>query len=72
MSVKACNLRERYDRGKSSRKRNMQITTETILFITIWSLTGIGLFFGTRVKIRKRRIAKEAALKEKRYEPGTL
>jgi len=43
----------------------MQTTTETILFITIWLLTGIGLFFGTRAKIRKRRIAKEAALKEK-------
>jgi hypothetical protein len=43
----------------------MLTTTETILFITIWSLTGIGLFFGTRAKIRKRRIAKETALKGK-------
>ena len=43
----------------------MLTTTETILFITIWSLTGIGLFFGTRAKIRKRRTAKETALKGK-------
>jgi hypothetical protein len=43
----------------------MLTTSETILFITIWSLTGIRLFFGTQSKTRKRRIAKEAALKGK-------
>jgi hypothetical protein len=43
----------------------MLTTSETILFITIWLLTGIRLFFGTRSKTRKRRIAKEAALKGK-------
>ncbi len=36
----------------------MQTTSETILFITVWILTGIGLFFGTRAKLRKRKIAK--------------
>lgn len=33
----------------------MLTTTEFILFITVWSLTGIGLFFGFRGKLRKRR-----------------
>ena len=28
----------------------MLTTSETILFITIWLLTDIGLFFGTRSK----------------------
>ena len=36
----------------------MQTTSETILFITVWTLTGIGLFFGTRAKLRKRKDAK--------------
>ncbi|MDH3997994.1 MAG: hypothetical protein OET90_04055 [Desulfuromonadales bacterium] len=39
----------------------MLTTTETILLITVWTLTGVGLFFGTRAKIRKRRLAKEEA-----------
>jgi len=43
----------------------MLTTSETILFITIWLLTDSRLFFGTRAKIRKHRIAKETALKGK-------
>ncbi len=39
----------------------MQTTSETILLITIWGLTAIGMFFGTRAKIRKRRLAKKEA-----------
>ncbi len=39
----------------------MQTTSETILLITIWTLTGVGLFFGTRAKLRRRRIAKANA-----------
>ena len=41
----------------------MHTTTETILLITIWTLTAIGFFFGTRAKLRKRRMAKEEAYK---------
>jgi hypothetical protein len=37
----------------------MQTTTETVLLITIWTLTAAGLFFGIRAKIRKRRSAKK-------------
>lgn len=33
----------------------MQTTSETILLITVWALTGIGFFFGLRSKLRKRR-----------------
>jgi len=40
-------------------------TSGTILFITIWLLTDSRLFFGTGAKTRKRRIAKETALKGK-------
>jgi len=35
----------------------MLTTTETILFITVWTLTVCGLFFGGRAKLRKRRQA---------------
>jgi len=31
----------------------MQTTSETILLITVWSLTVCGLFFGTKAKLRK-------------------
>lgn len=41
----------------------MQTTTETVLLITIWTLTAVGLFFGTKAKLRKRHIAKEEARK---------
>ncbi len=33
----------------------MLTTTETILLITVWTLTVCGLFFGGRAKLRKRR-----------------
>lgn len=33
----------------------MLTTTETILLITIWTLTICGLYFGGRAKLRKRR-----------------
>jgi hypothetical protein len=36
----------------------MLTTTETILSITVWTLTGCGLFFGGRAKLRKRRRSK--------------
>jgi hypothetical protein len=39
----------------------MQTTSETILLITIWTLTGIGLFFGTKAKIRRRLNARKEA-----------
>ncbi len=37
----------------------MQTTSETILLITVWTLTCCGLFFGTRAKIRKRKKNKD-------------
>ena len=33
----------------------MQTTSETILLITVWTLTVCGLFFGTKTKLRKRK-----------------
>ncbi len=33
----------------------MLTTTEIILFITVWALTGCGLFFGIRGMLRRRR-----------------
>ena len=33
----------------------MQTTSETILLITVWTLTFCGLFFGTKAKLRKRK-----------------
>lgn len=33
----------------------MQTTSETILLITVWTLTVCGLFFGTKAKLRKRK-----------------
>ena len=35
----------------------MLTTTETVLFITVWTLTLCGLFFGGRAKLRKRRLS---------------
>ena len=37
----------------------MQTTTETILLITVWTLTVCGLFFGGRAKLRKRRLSRK-------------
>ena len=37
----------------------MLTTSETILFTTVWTLTGIGLFFGTKAKLRRRREKKQ-------------
>lgn len=37
----------------------MQTTTETILLITVWTLTICGLFFGGRARLRKRRLARK-------------
>jgi len=34
----------------------MLTTSETILSITVWVLTGCGLFFGGRASLRKRRL----------------
>lgn len=34
----------------------MMTTTETILMITVWTLTVCGLFFGGRAQLRKRRL----------------
>jgi len=36
----------------------MLTTSETILSITVWALTGCGLFFGGRAKLRKHRRSK--------------
>lgn len=36
----------------------MQTTSETILLITVWTLTCCGLFFGIRAKLRKRKMAR--------------
>lgn len=33
----------------------MQTTSETILLITVWTLTVCGLFFGTKANLRKRK-----------------
>jgi hypothetical protein len=33
----------------------MHSSSEIILTITIWTLTGAGLFFGTRAALRRRR-----------------
>ena len=33
----------------------MQTTSETILLITVWTLTFCGLFFGTKARLRKRK-----------------
>jgi hypothetical protein len=32
----------------------MQTTSETILLITVWTLTLCGLFFGTKAKLRRK------------------
>lgn len=37
----------------------MQTTSETVLLITVWALTCVGLFFGTRAQLRKRREKKK-------------
>jgi len=37
------------------RSLTMQTTSETILLITVWTLTFCGLFFGTKAKLRKRK-----------------
>jgi hypothetical protein len=37
------------------RSLTMQTTSETILLITVWTLTLCGLFFGTKAKLRKRK-----------------
>lgn len=36
----------------------MFTTSETILFLFVWGLTGAGLFFGIRARLRRRRQAK--------------
>lgn len=33
----------------------MQTTSETILLITVWTLTFCGLFFGAKARLRKRK-----------------
>ena len=37
----------------------MMTTTETILLITVWTLTVCGLFFGGRARLRKHRLRAE-------------
>ncbi len=46
-----------YGLVKLRKEPNMLTTSETILSITVWILTGCGLFFGGRAWLRKRRIA---------------
>jgi hypothetical protein len=41
--------------ASQQRSLNMQTTSETILLITVWTLTFCGLFFGTKAKLRKRK-----------------
>jgi hypothetical protein len=48
--------------ANQQRSLTMQTTSETILLITVWTLTFCGLFFGTKAKLRKR---KERKAKEK-------
>lgn len=62
MNVKD-HIRKNYILEQQIRETNMQTSTETVLLITIWTLTAVGLFFGTRTKLRKRRIEKEEARK---------
>jgi hypothetical protein len=47
------------------RSFKMQTTSETILLITVWTLTFCGLLFGTKAKLRKR---KEQRKKEEQKE----
>jgi hypothetical protein len=47
--------------ANQQRSLTMQTTSETILLITVWTLTFCGLFFGTKAKLRKR---KERKVKE--------
>jgi len=41
--------------ANQQRSLTMQTTSETILLITVWTLTFCGLFFGTKSKLRKRK-----------------
>jgi hypothetical protein len=41
--------------ANQQRSLTMQTTSETILLITVWTLTVCGLFFGTKAKLRKRK-----------------
>jgi hypothetical protein len=41
--------------ANQQRSLTMQTTSETILLITVWTLTFCGLFFGTKAKLRKRK-----------------
>jgi len=41
--------------ASQQRSLTMQTTSETILLITVWTLTFCGLFFGTKAKLRKRK-----------------
>jgi hypothetical protein len=57
MSVKVCGGLCCYDQDKLRKEPKMLTTSETILSITVWILTGCGLFFGGRAWLRKRRLA---------------
>lgn len=39
----------------------MLTTTEIILLLTVWVLTGSGLFFGIRARLRRRGRSKQEA-----------
>jgi hypothetical protein len=41
--------------ASQQRSLTMQTTSETILLITVWTLTFCGLFFGTKARLRKRK-----------------
>jgi len=41
--------------ASQQRSLTMQTTSETILLITVWTLTFCGVFFGTKAKLRKRK-----------------
>jgi hypothetical protein len=54
--------------ANQQRNLTMQTTSETILLITVWTLTFCGLFFGTKAKLRKRKERK--AKKEQKTVSG--
>jgi hypothetical protein len=41
--------------ANQQRSLTMQTTSETILLITVWTLTVCGLFFVTKAKLRNRK-----------------
>lgn len=44
----------------------MATFTETILYLTIWTLSGAGLFFGGRAALRRRQLTQKSPIKTHR------